>query len=130
MNAHEKMFALSFITPAKRDRYLSLLESAKGRKKVLEAFHHFHDLDDRFAKLIDANQQYVEVINKILRQKGAPEICYVMSTNSDIDHKEMPLREALSKVVGSSESTLVSCIAGELGYFENEDLRQRYILER
>lgn len=130
MSIHEEMFARAFIIPEKRDRYLSLMGSVKGRKKILAGFHHIHDSDERYAKLIPSNQQSADSIYRALRQKGAPEMCYIMSDDSDIDQKEMPLREAIDKVEGSNYGTLVSCIAGKLAYFETEDMCGRYILER
>jgi hypothetical protein len=53
-----------------------------------------------------------------------------MSDNSDIDNREMPLRDALSKTVAMDAGTLISCIPGKLAYFEMEGFDGRYILER
>lgn len=130
MNQHEEKFAREFIIPEKRDRYVSLIGSAKGRKKIVADFHHIEDLDERYAKLIPSNQQSAESIYRLLKEKGAPQLCYIMSDDSSIDRKEMPLREAISKVEGSNFGTLVSCIAGRLAYFETEDMSGRYILEK
>ena len=130
MNPHEEHFARSFILPEKRARYLSLLESKRGRKKLLDGLNHCHDLDERYAQLIPAGQQNAQAIEKVLKRKGAPEQCYVMSDDVDIDGKEMLLREALLKVVGSNMGTVISCVAGKLAYFEFEDMGERYLLER
>jgi len=100
------------------------------RKKILAGFHHIHDLDERYAKLIPSNEQSAQSTFRMLKQKGAPDMCYIMSDDSDIDQKEMPLREAIYKVEGSNFGTLVSCIPGKLAYFETEDMGGRYILER
>jgi len=53
-----------------------------------------------------------------------------MSSNPEIDEKEMPLREALMETIGMGMGTLISCIPGRLAYLENEDAGERYILER
>lgn len=129
-NMHESEFARNFIVPEKRARYLSLLESKHGRKKILNGFNHCRDLDPRFAKRIPANQDSDPAIEALLRQKGAPDTCYVMSDNSDIDGREMPLTEALLKTVAMDSGTLISCIPGKLAYFEMEGFDGRYILER
>jgi len=42
----------------------------------------------------------------------------------------MSLSEALAKTIGLGSGTLISCSPGKLGYFELEDLGERYILER
>lgn len=130
MNVHEEMFARNFITPKKRERYLSLLGTAKGRAKLAHALNHCGDIDMRSAKLVPVGQQYVESIEKILRQKGAPETCHVMSSNPATDEEDMPLREALKETIGRGMGTLISCIPGKLAYFEYEDAGERYILER
>jgi hypothetical protein len=130
MNTHEEQFARAFIVPEKRARYLSLLESERGRTKLVDGFNHCRDLDPRFAKLIPSHQQSAQSIETILRRKGAPDTCHVMSDLSAIDGREMSLSEALLETVGSDAGTLISCIAGKLAYFELEGFDGRYILER
>ena len=130
MNQHEEKFVREFVIPKKRERYLSLIGNDKGRKKIVAGFHHIRDLDGRYAKLIPSNQQSAESIYRLLKQKGAPEMCYIMSDDSSLDQKEMTLREAIFKVEGTNFGTLVSCIAGKLAYFEAEDMSRRYILEK
>ena len=130
MNQHEEAFARSFIVPQKRDRYLSLLGSPKGRLKLAHGLNHCADLDMRYANLVPAGQQSVEAIEKILKQKGAPSLCHVMSSNPATDGEEMPLHKALAETVGETMGTLISCVPGKLAYFEFEDAGERYILER
>src|SRR5262245_40357868 len=108
MNPHEERFARSFIVRKKRDRYLMLLESKKGRPHLLSGFNHCHDLDPRYATLIPSNQQSATTIESLLRQKGAPDGCYVISTNRDIDGREMSLSEALAETVGVNMGTFIS----------------------
>ena len=130
LNPHEEQFARAFVVPEKRARYLSLLESQRGRKKLLNGLNHCHDLDPRFAKLISSNEQSEQSIANLLMQKGAPDKCHVMSDNPDIDNREMSLTDALSKTVAMDSGTLISCIPGKLAYFEMEGFDGRYILER
>jgi len=130
MNVHEEQFARSFIVPEKRERYLSLLDSKRGRKKLRDGLYHCRDIDYRFAHLVPAGEQYAEAIERVLKSKGAPEKCYLFSAESEFDGREMFLSEALWEVVDSGSGTFVSCIAGKLGYFEFEDMGERYILEK
>ena len=130
LNPHEEQFARAFVVPEKRARYLSLLESQRGRKKLLNGLNHCHDLDPRFAKLIPSNEQSEASIENLLRQKGAPDKCHVMSDNPDIDNREMSLTDALSKTVAMDAGTFISCIPGKLAYFEMEGFDGRYVLER
>ena len=130
LNPHEEQFAWAFIVPAKRERYLSLLQSAKGRSKLAHGLNHCGDLDMRYAKLVPVSQQHVGDIERILKQKGAPAVCHVMSSNPDIDEQDMPPRKALEETVGQTMGTLISCVPGKLAYFEFEDAGERYILEK
>jgi hypothetical protein len=130
MNSHEEQFARCFIVPRKRARYLTLLESKRGRAKLLNGFNHCRDLDPRFAKEIPTGQQSANSIEALLRRKGAPDTCYVISDNRDIDGKEMSLPDALLETVGMDVGTLISCVPGKLAYFESEAFDGRYILER
>lgn len=128
MNPHEEQFALSFIVPEKKERYLSLLRSERGRKKLIAGFHHCRDLDSRFAKLIPSARQSARSIEDSLKKRGAPEVCYVMADNPKIDGKEMNLSEALLEIVGMDAGALLSCIPGKLAYLEMEGLGERYLL--
>jgi len=130
LNPHEEQFARAFVVPEKRARYLSLLESHRGRKKLLNGLNHCQDLDPRFAKLIPSNEQSEQSSENLLRTKGAPDKCHVMSDNPDIDNREMALTDALSKTVAMDAGTLISCVLGKLAYLEMEGFDGRYILER
>ena len=83
-----------------------------------------------YATLVPAAQQNPEAIAKLLVKKGAPAVCHVISADRDIDNREMPLEKALAEAVGMNMGTFISCIPGKLGYFEFEDLGERYILAR
>ncbi len=130
MNVHEEQFAHSFIMPEKRDRYLSMLDSKRGRKKLRDGLYHCRDLDKRFAHLVPTGEQSSDSIEQALKSKGAPDKCYIFSADDEFDGREMPLSEALLWIVGSNSGTFISCIPGKLGYFEFEDMSERYILEK
>ncbi len=130
MNIHEEMFARHFVKPAKRERYLSLLESPKGRKKIIFGLDHCPDLDLRYATLLATQDQNLELIYDLLKRKGATDVCYVMSTNEQYDGRELPLFEALEQTFGSGNGTFISCLPGKLAYYEFEDAGERYLLER
>jgi hypothetical protein len=52
LNPHEEQFARAFIVPAKQERYLSMLESAKGRARLLAKFPHCRDLNMSHTTLV------------------------------------------------------------------------------
>jgi len=130
MNLHEEEFARAFIVPGKQERYLSMLQSLKGRARLLAQFPHCKDLNMKYATLVPAGQQNANAIAKLLANKGAPDLCHVISADPDIDNRELPLDNALEETVGMNMGTFISCIPGKLGYFEFEDIGQRYIFAR
>lgn len=120
----------AFILPERRARLRALLASAKGRAKLRAWLAHFHDLDPRYAHPLPDDVHTPAEIASLLRSHGAPPMCYVLSEESGIDGRELPLEQALDRVVGLGMGTFFSCVPGRLAYFEGEEPRERYILER
>jgi len=125
---HEEALIKAFIPTHRQERFLEIIAKPKKRAKLLTQLYHFDDLNPKFMVAIPPNQQNPSSLVKLLKAKGAGSVCYVMSTNSRLDGKEVELETALKETVGSQEGTLISCVPGRLGYFEDED--GRYILER
>ena len=130
MNLHEEQFARAFIVQEKRERYLSMLQRPKDRARLLAKFPHCKDLNMKYATLVPAGQQSADAIAKLLVNKGAPELCHLISADPDFDNRELPLHDALAETVGMNMGTFISCIPGRLGYFEFEDIGERYIFAR
>ena len=127
---HEEAFVQAFIAPDKRSRYMSLLASRKRRHVFLDRLNHHLDYDPAFANRVPSEQQTPERIEALLRKRGAPDACHVISSNSDWDAQEMPLYDALELVVGYGIGTVLCCIPEHLAYYEAEDVGDRFILSR
>jgi hypothetical protein len=127
---HEEAFVQAFIVPDKQSRYLSLLASRKRRDMFLDRLNHHLDYDPAFAVRVSPEQQTAERIETLLRKRGAPHTCHVISSKSDWDAQDLPLHDALDFVFGSSIGTVLCCIPGRLAYYEAEDIRGRFILSR
>jgi hypothetical protein len=125
---HEEAVIKAFIVKPKHRRMISLLANPKRRGTVLSKMYHFRDLDSRWAHRFEPRLQNPASIGELLRSKGAPAVCYAVSTNSEIDGRFTDLNNALMAIVGYGHGTLLSCIPGKLGYFEDEE--KRFILER
>ena len=54
----------------------------------------------------------------------------MLSSNSDLDGREMPLDDALQAVVGAGEGTFISCIPGKLGFYAFSEMKASYLLFR
>ncbi len=76
-----------------------------------------------------------EQIETWLRSRGAPSVCYVVSSAPYLDREVMLLDEAFSgidqEMGGMGHGVLVSCIPGKLGsYHDHEYLNRQYVLLR
>jgi hypothetical protein len=127
----EEKVLRAFIVPGKRERYVSRLALPKARQKFMNShLFHMRDLDPRFSVRIDPADQHAAKIYAMLRERGAPSTCYVISGSSERDGTEADLREALEEMVGTYDGTFLSCVHGRLAYFEGEEPNERYILAR
>lgn len=125
---HEEALVKAFIPAHRQERFLEIIAKPKKRAKLLTELSHFKALNPQFMVAIPSNQRSPLALAKILRAKGAGATCYVMSENRQLDGREMDLDAALKETVGGQMGTLISCVPGRLGYFEDED--GRCILER
>jgi hypothetical protein len=117
-----------FIAPARRRRFRELLTAPRGRERLRRELAHYEGLDPRYTtKLIGESRKRAQIHDHLLRL-GAPERCYVLSEDPRLDGRLLTLNHVLQVTVGQSFGTLVSCIPGVLGYFENED--GRWMLQR
>ncbi len=131
ISEHESLICL-LLAKTHRARYRQQLAkgAGKARDKFVDGLNHSLEVDDRFARKVPASTDTVEWILDELRRRGAPEACYVISTNPDLDSRAMPLAEALGEVHAMHMGTLISCIPGQLAYYEGEDPHERYVLHR
>jgi hypothetical protein len=130
MNQYEQAFIESFVQHTRRERALLCLANRKKRRKFVDEFAHHgtYILAPECLRSIRPSQQNPDSIFAILRSLGAPDTCHLISEGS-FDGEEMELLSALNEVVGRGMGTVISCLPGQLGYFEGE-LRERYILQK
>jgi hypothetical protein len=127
---HESGVVKAFVTPSKQERVLELLSKPKRRRAVLDTLYHNAPLDSRYMSRIASSDQSAGQIEALLRSKGAPDMCYAIWTDSSLDGSSVLLREALERIVGQGQGTILSCVPGQLAYFEAEDGGERCLLER
>jgi|SRR5580692_12054782 hypothetical protein len=114
---HEEQLIKAFFVPTKRERYLEFVSKPKTRKKFLRELGHFNGLDPRYAKPVHLSPLGLAAL---LKEKKVASVCWVLSENSAIDGKSMPVAEALTEL-GRDMGTFLSFVPGKLAYFENED---------
>ncbi len=125
---HEEEVIRAFILPNQRDRYLEFLTTPKKRTKFIGQLAHFKHLNPKFAFSVPSGEASASALLKLLKAKGAGPKCWIASENRELDAQEMDLETALKATIGYGMGTIISCIAGKLAYFEDED--ERYILQR
>ena len=131
MRSREEALVDAFIVPAKRERYKMLLASNKSRARILDELNHLCDLNSRYAIEIPSKSD----VAALLRRRGAPERCHVISDvaeldGSEMDGSEMLLQDAIDKTETYMWGTLIGCIPGRLAYYYGEAGEQRLLLER
>jgi hypothetical protein len=126
---HAAALIRAFVTRNRRERYLRLLASSRGRAKIRGMLAHFPDLDPRKAHLLPAVDHTPEQLADRLRELGAPPECVLLAEDPGLDGRRLPLEEALRTVVGRGKGAFVSCLPGRLAYYEGEYASERYLLE-
>ena len=127
---HEESSIRAFAAPERVERYLTLLRSARGRTKLRSTLAHGFELDLRFARQLAGADATPIAVERLLRSLGAPDTCHCLSEDVKLDGRDLALHDALFAVIGHGMGTLISCIPGELGYFEGEDRGAHYVLRR
>ena len=117
----------SFVLPERRARYLELLVSKHGRKKVVAALSHFRHFDPRCIVAIEPGHGDAASVERLLRARGANDTCYVIAESRELDGQTLLLDVALRRIIGWEEGRVVICRAG-LAFYEGED--GRFILQR
>jgi hypothetical protein len=127
---HESALIRAFIAPERRERYLGLLASARGREKLRRALAHCDDFDRRYTHALPPDVRTPAELEALLRAKGAPAECALLAEDDALDGRRLPLEEALVAIIGRGMGTLVSCVPGRLGFYEGEGPNVRFLLER
>lgn len=129
LNEHEQAAVKVFVIPSRQERFLDFLANPKNRQKFTRELAHRRArfLNPKSLRAIPPSQQNPESIASLLKRLGAGDTCWVLS-EGPLDGEQVDLLYALNEVVGRGYGTIISCIAGNLAYFESED--ERYILQK
>lgn len=75
-------------------------------------------------------EDFTPGIEQWLRERGAPESCYLFTALVDLDRSEMPLVEALDATSTGDFGAFISCLPGRPGFFRYASARSGYLLHR
>lgn len=130
---HELGFVKAFIAPARRDRWVTTVQSgsAKARKKLVEALPHAlsSQLDPRHIIPVPHHLQRPDLLAQILTKLGGTAQCWVTSEAADLDGSFHDMQTALEGTLCRGLGTILSVVPGELAFFESEEM-ERWVLAR
>lgn len=130
MNEHERGF-LDFLAEPTKRRMATLLElGGKRRRDVQALLDHSVRLHPLSCKHLAGSDAEAGAVAATLRKLGAPPTCFVVSADSDLDGRELPLGDALNAIIAKGNGAFVSCIPGRLGFYEYEDMKSSFLLSR
>ena len=130
MNPHERGF-LAFLAEPGRGRMLRLLElGEKRRSDARDLLHDAVRFDPRYSTRLVGSDDFAPGIEKWLRERGAPEDCYLFTAFADLDGREMPLIKALDGTSWGDFGVFISCLPGRLGFFRYASPKSAYLLYR
>lgn len=118
-----------FLHPRRLEFLRGLSGTRNARYRTVNLLCHFDDFVAGTVHPISVNQQDCETIYRLLQSKGAPSICHVIS-EGDLDSRDMGLREAITGTFDPPICSILSCIPGNLAYYQGEYADRRCILER
>lgn len=126
IHSHEELIIKNFFQRTRRERYFEIRNKEKQRSKWLDKLNHTPGLETRYTTWLTPKDDAFS----ILKSKGAPEKCFVISCFDEIDKKEMKLLEAIEKTKISGWGTIIGCIPGKLGFYYGELGESSAIIER
>ncbi|WP_214804754.1 hypothetical protein [Exiguobacterium sp. s46] len=131
----ERVLVQSFFVKRVQERVLHELFTPKKRDMALQRLDHRYlsMLKNDYLIEIKPPNSWPEDTYDLLKQYDAPDMCYCLSENELISGKTLPLREALEHAIGFGFASIISCIPGELAYFEAEQSfgpPPRYLLKK
>ncbi len=127
----EAAFVKAFIVKDKQERYLHLLASPKRRREILDRLNHNLDFDPKYAVLVPYEFRATAKTAQLLRTRGAGATCRVIADTLDADRLDLPLQEALARIIAHDFGSVLCCLPGQIAFYKPEAVEQAwYIFER
>ena len=114
-----------FVIKEKQSRYIQFISSNRTRKKFLNVLPHFRDFKwDLFEEI----GSEFELSRRLEALRSRVSNCYVISEDSNIDQKTLPVDEALNMLGGYRDHATILVFGNvEMIYFEGEPPKNQYI---
>jgi hypothetical protein len=106
------------VDPTEADRAKRLLANSRTREKWLKKLAHSVSMHPVFTVEPPKGQRSPEALTALLRELKAPEYCYVIASDSELDDS---MQDLGAMIQGAAENfghgTILSCIPGKLALF-------------
>ena len=122
---HETALVRAFVRKERVARWLEFLALPSRRADFLHRLADPRDL--RPERRVGVSGSSIETV-AILRSRGAPQRCHVVSEIPALDGRFLNLTEAVEQIRGTGLGTIVSCIPGRLALYEGERQEDRCLL--
>ncbi len=120
-NYWEAKFVDAYVTKSKRSRYKKLLRNPTKRRKILDRLNHNADLDyEKAIRLSGAQAFSDELITKLSTYKIDAQ-CWLISDDSQLDGRLLPIREACELTAGADWGTIMICPPKPIAVYRAED---------
>ncbi|MCA8832793.1 hypothetical protein [Hymenobacter pini] len=120
----ESAFINEYVVKNKRQRYLDFIKSPKRRKTFLEMLYHGKDLDKGKLKPLIGHSE-TEIAKRI--EGSQITSCYIISVNSALDGRQMPVKDALAEIVAYTEAIVLIFGQCEFIYYLGEAPYNEYL---
>jgi hypothetical protein len=128
MEQHLKAFLESFLAKRYKKQWIETLLRTKSDCNLIQGMDALHrELDERYCTQLPkgSKQQDIVFIRKAIASYKLS-ACWVLSAHKDFNRQFMLIEDALNNVVGSSSTTLISFLPGNVVYFEGHSVGERY----
>jgi hypothetical protein len=123
----ELEFVSTFVVRPKRARYSGLVVSPRLRPKFIATLPSFSDFDPRLKVRLSRSEDSSRGYLKEIHRRGADLNAYVISTDGDLDGLRLSLDDAIDRVHGRCDGTVI-IFTSTLAYYEGA-LKYRFILD-
>ncbi|MEP3278192.1 MAG: hypothetical protein ABJN26_15350 [Stappiaceae bacterium] len=121
----EAKFVDAFVTKSKRSRYKTLLKNPKKREKILGRLNHNPDLDFSHCNPRTGMRAYSsELMEKLSAYHLEPQ-CWLLSFDSELDRKLLPLNEAVEAICSAFWGTVIICPPMPIAVYSPENMKEK-----
>ena len=113
----ETAFFKRFIAKNRKDRFVWNLASAKRRDKIFEDLRDTRHFDDSKITQVECSDDVV----KFLRDNRITKSIYIISSDEDLDGREISIGQMMEPKFWMPEEILGFCKEANVGFFKNHE---------